>query len=224
MKTAKERVLERYCGVQLVRDTGNSRYYILGRERGTSACIKVIWKISSATEDAAWELAAATLDPEPKEVTLDEFDMFSRLLELRQRACVGHGEMVEFGCDRTGHPFYKIGSGDRVCTSGHGVVAKLRELATPKPPVSKPIEWQEWTDRHGNTYWEAESPLGTKSDPSRCSWRIKQGYMNNVVRFYADHIRDLPLYDKSWDTIKEAKAAIQAAHDAIVREQKAGRE
>lgn len=211
MKSAKERVQERYRDVRLVRDTGNSRYYILGRDRVDSAYAKVLGKISSTTEAAAWESAAALLDPEPKEVTLTELQKL--LVDVNaSRGVDDQFHLVVFGSDI----WLSECIAGRSTLHRSDAIAKLRKLATPEPPFSQPVKWQKAPDANLNTTWFAVSPLS--GDTLAVMWRLKQEVFQDAIVWTGDHDERLGAYSDMWPTIEEAKAAVQAAHDAILRE------
>lgn len=81
---------------------------------------------------------------------------------------------------------------------------------------SNVIEWHEQEDGCGNTYWEGDSPLSEDGVPFQ--WRLRRRLRNDNVVTFVDHDSELMPHvgNSEWDTIGEAKAAIQRIHDNVV--------
>ena len=80
------------------------------------------------------------------------------------------------------------------------------------------IEWREETDDYDNTMWTADSPY--LDEGTYFKWCLRQRYRNNRIFWIADHDHELggDWDDVEWDTLEEAKASVQEAHDRILFE------
>lgn len=82
------------------------------------------------------------------------------------------------------------------------------------------IEWTEDWDDNDNSIWEAQSPYTTESGPDAVPdiyWRLKQRLTGGKIEWYACHDAELGGETGDvWDTIEEAKAETQKAHDHIL--------
>lgn len=266
---AKEKVLERYPKARAMYSSDSPTVHWID----TGIAREVISGIDThLRESDAWESAAALLDQEPKEVTLTELALLrSQAVSVQDRPV-----RLEQGTDGA----FRVHVGGKMVSESMSVadmVAKLRELATPKPPevpdmipimwptrlvqlyidgrsttdvdvkelrelcrealakaraakpepVSDPIQWHQSSDDDDNTYWVARSPVRERPPISdRLLWRLVQmlnlDRIQWVIECDSRLVGNLSVF--AWDTIEEAKAAVQEAHDAIVREQKVGTE
>lgn len=83
--------------------------------------------------------------------------------------------------------------------------------------MSNQIQWFEDFDDNGNTTWEGSSPF--HDDGVHFMWCIRQRLVGNKIEWYAAHDSELggECNGVTWPTIEEAKAAVQDAHDDIIR-------
>lgn len=83
------------------------------------------------------------------------------------------------------------------------------------------IDWIEMTDDDENSYLEGMSPYTGDSDPCAVpdiAWRLRQRLFDNRIVWYADHDGELGgETGDAWDSLEDAKAEIQVAHDHILR-------
>lgn len=79
------------------------------------------------------------------------------------------------------------------------------------------VQWVEEFDDFDNSIWEAPSPF--HDDGVHFHWRIKQRLSGNRIEWYASHDSELggDCNGITWPTIEAAKAAVQEAHDDIIR-------
>lgn len=80
------------------------------------------------------------------------------------------------------------------------------------------IRWEEDFDNDDNSIWTASSPH--MDDDVSFKWRLQPGLLGNRIVWLADHDAELGGDGNQWDSLEEAKAAIQILHDEIIDAQK----
>ncbi len=83
--------------------------------------------------------------------------------------------------------------------------------------MSNQVRWDEDYDNNDNSYWIAPSPFHDDGVPFE--WRLKQRLVGNKIEWYAAHDSELggDCNGITWPTIEAAKAAVQDAHNDIIR-------
>lgn len=83
--------------------------------------------------------------------------------------------------------------------------------------MSTQVQWDEGYDDNDNSYWVAPSPF--HDDGVHFAWRLRQRLVGNKIEWYAAHDSELggDCNGITWRSIEEAKAAVQEAHDDIIR-------
>lgn len=82
----------------------------------------------------------------------------------------------------------------------------------------EPLVWWEEFDGDDCSIWTANSPFS--DDGHVFQWRLVPGMTRNRVIWLADHDSELGGEGNLWNTLEDAKAAIQRQHDKIVRDEK----
>lgn len=79
------------------------------------------------------------------------------------------------------------------------------------------IQWAEDFDGNDNSTWAAPSPY--HDDGVHFMWCLRQRLVGNKIEWYAAHDSELggDCNGITWPTIEAAKAAVQDAHDDIIR-------
>lgn len=100
-------------------------------------------------------------------------------------------------------------------------VAKIGDHAAQDPvsPRCNELDWIESSDDHDNTSWEALSIFSSESGPDAIPdifWRIKQRLACDAIEYYAAHSAELCGANGPWDSLEEAKADCQRAHDESI--------
>lgn len=80
------------------------------------------------------------------------------------------------------------------------------------------LRWDEDFDSDDNSIWTAASPLGDDGIPF--FWRIIPALIGNRIVWVADHDAELGGEGNQWDSLTEAKAAVQRLHDGIIETEK----
>ncbi len=83
--------------------------------------------------------------------------------------------------------------------------------------MANPVQWEEIFDDNDNSEWEAPSPY--QDDGVHFNWRLKQRLYGNRIEWYAAHDSELggDCNGITWQSIDEAKTAVQEAHDNIIQ-------
>lgn len=76
------------------------------------------------------------------------------------------------------------------------------------------IAWHEDFDSDDNSIWSGTSPYHDAGVFFK--WRLMPTLMKNQVAWITDHDSELGDSQERWDTIEQAKAAIQDQHDQIL--------
>lgn len=77
------------------------------------------------------------------------------------------------------------------------------------------IIWQSRTDAADNTIWEGDSPYHD-DDGYHFRWGLRQALAGNQIVWFEAHDQELGEGGEVWQTLKEAMAACQKAHDHII--------
>jgi hypothetical protein len=79
------------------------------------------------------------------------------------------------------------------------------------------IDWQPDYDDYDAVSWEGDSPFADHHGEDCFKWRVRRRDNGTRVEWYADHDAECGgETGEFWLTLDEAKAAIQAQHDAII--------
>lgn len=85
------------------------------------------------------------------------------------------------------------------------------------------ILWDEFFDDDDNVFVEGMSVYTTDQDPDAApdlSWRIRQRLRRGKIEWYACHDSELGgETGETWETLGDAKAAIQKQHNEIIRQE-----
>lgn len=90
--------------------------------------------------------------------------------------------------------------------------------ASPDTETAPQLNWVEDWDQDDNSIWEANSFY--VDDGSPIKWRLEPSLQHNKVIWVTDHDSELGGGDE-WESLEEAKAAIQEQNDEIYRREMA---
>lgn len=84
--------------------------------------------------------------------------------------------------------------------------------------MSEKINWYDDLDDDDNTYWKGESPYVDGEDGPHFHWKLEQRLEGNRVIWVDCSDSELGGDGEFWETLKEAQAVCQKAHDNILVE------